>query len=93
MIGSINGSQGVYFAQYENYPAPKGSLLNFDTEDEAIISARARILNELERFNAGEGNEVDLALATAMGKIQVEAAATVINAKEEMMDAIMGIIE
>jgi hypothetical protein len=93
MIGNITGSQEVQFPQYSNPGRPAGSLLNFDVEDEAIISAQAKILNELEKFNAGAGNELDLALATVMGEIQVEAAATVIKTKDEMVAAVMDIID
>jgi len=93
MIGSIGNSQEVCFPQYNNSGRSGGSLLNFDIEDKAIISTQAKILNELEKFNAGEGNEIDLALATTMGKVQVEAAVTVIKTKDEMMDAIMEIVD
>ena len=93
MIGSISGSQEVHFPQYSNPGRHCGSLLNFDVEDEAIISAQAKILNELEKFNAGAGNELELALASVTGEIQVEAAATVIKTKDEMMDAVMDIID
>ncbi len=93
MIESINSSQGVNYIQNNNYSRAPGSLLDFSSEDQAIISAQAKILNELEKFNAGAGNEVELALASTMGKIQVKAAVSVINAKGEMVDAVMEMID
>lgn len=94
MIEGINSAQQVYNALCCKAPAQSGGgLLNFDVEDEAIISSQAKILNELDKFNSGEGNEVDLALATVMGKIQTEAAVNVIKTKDEMMDAVMSIVD
>lgn len=93
MIGNVSSIQGTCLPEYSGTKRATGSLLNFETEDEAIISAQAKILNELERFNAGEGNELDLALATTMGELQIEAVATVIKTKDEMMDSIMEIVD
>ncbi|OGI03500.1 MAG: hypothetical protein A2Y25_10935 [Candidatus Melainabacteria bacterium GWF2_37_15] len=94
MIEGISSSQHIYSPQYSASSRPAvNSLLNFDTEDQAIISAQAKILNELDRFNAGEGNEIELALATITGEIQVKAAVHVIKTKNEMMDSIMKIMD
>ena len=94
MIGNISGSPQVYLPQYNNSAKLGGeSLNNFDVEDKAIISAQAKILNELDKFNAGEGNEIDLAMAASMGKIQVEAEAKVIKTKNEMMGTILNMME
>lgn len=57
------------------------SLNNFDIEDKAIISAQAKMLNELDKYNSGSGNEVDLALAQVQSKIHIGAVVNVINAK------------
>ncbi len=92
MIESINNSGQINSIQFSHSYRGGSGLLNFDIEDQAIISAQAKILNELEKFNAGEGNEIELALASIMGEIQVEASANVIKAKDEMMDAIMDIL-
>lgn len=93
MVESISSSQGLNFYQHKNYTRTPGSLLNFDKEDQAIISSQARILIELEKYNAGEGNEIDLVIASSMGRAQVEAAAKAINSKGEMFDAIMEIVD
>lgn len=92
MIEETGGLNPIYNGWNSGYSRPTSSLLNFDIEDRAIISSQAKILNELEKLNAGEGNEVDLALASVMGRVQVEAAATVIKTKDEMMDSVMEII-
>jgi len=92
MIESINNSVQISNIQPSHSYKGGSVLLDFDIEDQAIISSQAKILNELEKFNAGEGNEVELALATVMGEVQVEASANVIKAKNEMMDAIMDMI-
>ena len=64
-------------------------LNSFENEDTAIISAQAKLLNELDKYNAGQSNETDLALTCINSKIQVNAAAKVINTKKEMMDTIL----
>lgn len=89
MIESIGQTPQLQDVQPTSYKRPVSSLTNFDLEDQAIISAQAKILNELEKFNAGEGNEFELAVANITGKIQVEAAVNVIKTKDEMMDTLM----
>ncbi|OGI22617.1 MAG: hypothetical protein A2287_04590 [Candidatus Melainabacteria bacterium RIFOXYA12_FULL_32_12] len=64
-------------------------LNNFDVEDKAIISAQAKLLNELEKFNSGEGDVINLALQSAISELTVSANANVINTKKEMMDTIL----
>jgi hypothetical protein len=67
-------------------PAP---LHSFDSEDEAIISAEARFLSELDKFYAGKSTETDLALAGITSKIQVQASAKVIKTKKDMLDTVL----
>lgn len=94
MIESIGSSQHVQNLQLGRASGVGArSLNNFDIEDESIISAQAKILNELEKYNSGEGNEIDLALTCKMGELQVEAAVNVIKTKNEMMDAVMDMME
>jgi len=64
-------------------------LNSFETEDTAIISAQAKILNELDKYNSGQSNEIDLALTCITSKNQVEAVARVIDTKKEMLDTIL----
>jgi hypothetical protein len=73
--------------------ASSGSLCNFDVEDQSIISAEAKMLNELDKYNNGESNEVNLAVTNITSKYQVEAAVNVINTKNDMMEKIMQIGE
>jgi len=90
-VSEINNYKQINNFSYSDkkYAAAIREPLNsFEKEDEAIISAQAKILNELERFNSGEGNELDLAVACITGKHQVEAVAKVIKTKNEMMDSI-----
>jgi hypothetical protein len=94
MIEPIGSSQYVHNLQPGRASAIGArSLNNFDIEDESIISAQARILNELEKYNSGEGNELDLALTCKMGELQVEATINVIKTKNEMLDAVMDMME
>ena len=65
------------------------SLTSFDVEDNAIISSQAKMLNELDKFNTGEGNAVNLAVSSVMSKITVSAEANVIQAKINMIDDIL----
>ena len=64
-------------------------LNSFETEDTSIISAQAKLLNELDKYNAGQSNETNLTLTCINSKIQVNASAKVINTKKEMMDTIL----
>lgn len=66
---------------------------SFDIEDQAIISSQAKLLYELEKFNSGEGDAVDLALAGVMAKLTTSAEVNVINTKKDMMDSILKIGE
>lgn len=64
-------------------------LNSFNDEDEAIISSQAKMLNELEKFNSGKGNELDLALAGVMAKTTVKAEVNVIDIKKDMLNTIL----
>ena len=66
-------------------------LTSFDIEDKAIISAQAKLLNELDKFNSGEGDIIDLAVTRVESQNQVEAMVHVINTKTHMMDKILEI--
>ncbi|EKE04234.1 MAG: hypothetical protein ACD_20C00095G0013 [uncultured bacterium] len=68
-------------------------LTSFDVEDQAIISAQAKLLNELEKFNSGEGDIVNLAVQSAISELTVTANANVINTKKEMIDTILDIMD
>lgn len=68
-------------------------LTSFDVEDQAIISAQAKLLNELEKFNSGEGEIVNLVVQSAISELAVAANANVINTKKEMMDTILDIMD
>lgn len=61
------------------------SFASFDIEDKAIISAKAKMLNELEKYNAGESDEVTLALETVKGKTQIEANLRVFETKNDIL--------
>lgn len=96
MVSSVsNISQSNFQTQtYQRKASTTDSfepLNSFAEEDEAIISSQAKLLNELEKFNAGEGDAIDLALASVMSKFTVSAEVNVINTKKEMMDCILEI--
>lgn len=65
------------------------SLNSFETEDTAIISAQAKLLNELDKYNSGQSDELDLALTCITSKNQVKAVARVIKTKNQMLDTIL----
>lgn len=100
MVSTINSLEKsifqpeIYQRQFsttkETDSEPKGL---FTDEDEAIISSQAKLYNELEKFNSGGDNFVELAEANVMAKITTQAEVNVINTKKEMMDAILNIGE
>lgn len=94
MVSEINNiKQSSFQPEFSKRQVPVNNgfepLNSFADEDQAIISAQANMLNELEKFNAGEGDALDLVLASEMAKITVEAQVNVINAKTDMMDEIL----
>lgn len=98
MVSGINSiGQSVFQPQisqrqFSTSEAP-ASLMSFDLEDEAIISSQAKLLNELDKFNSGEGNAVDLALAGVMSKVVVSAEVNVIQAKKDMFDNLLDMVK
>lgn len=75
-------------------PAEKSEpITSFDIEDQAIISSQAKLLSELDKFNSGGDNAVELATASVMAKTTVAAEVNVIKAKENMFDTILGMCE
>lgn len=98
MVSGINNIQQSTF-QPKSYqrqvittytPEPINS---FDIEDQAIISSQAKLLNELDKFNSGEGDPLNLALAGITAKTTVKAEANVIKAKSDIMDTILKTVE
>ncbi len=65
------------------------SLISFDEEDEAIISAEAKMQYELEKFNGGADNLLELIGASVNAKFTAQAEARVVDTKKEMLDIIM----
>lgn len=72
--------------------APESST-SFYAEDNAIISSQAKMLYELDKFNAGNDNLLDLAVSCVVAKYTASAEVNVINTKKEMMDDILKIGE
>ena len=96
MIQGIENSSVInsfYSMERKGIYTPSGSISSFETEDQAIISAQAKLLNELEKYNAGESDELDLAITCITSKNQVEAVAEVINTKKEILDTIIDMTE
>lgn len=67
-------------------------LNSFDDEDQAIISSQAKLLNELDKFNSGNGDVVNLALASVESKFTVQAEVNVINTKKDMFDTLLNMV-
>lgn len=95
VLGINNIEQNIFqmpFSQPQTSSKATFEPLNsFADEDEAIISAEAKLLNELNKFNSGEDNFVDLALANVTSKFTVSAEVNVIQTKKDMMDSILEI--
>jgi hypothetical protein len=94
MVSSINNIGQSSFQPQISQPQfsstdTQESPTSFDDEDKAIISSQAKLLNELDKFNAGGDNVVDLAAACVMAKTTVSAEVDVINTKKHMIDDIL----
>jgi len=92
MIQGIQSSSNInsYFPSEKKADFVTREPLNsFETEDTAIISAQAKILNELDKYNSGQSDELNLALTCITSKNQVKAVARVISTKKEMLDTIL----
>lgn len=68
---------------------PHESSISFEDEDQAIISSEANLMNELDKFNSGQGDAVDLAMAGVTAKITTQAEVNVINSKKHMYDTLL----
>lgn len=95
MVSGINNiEKSVFYPQYSVSKTSGGSsLLDFDLEDSAIISSEAKLLNELNKYNAGESDELNLALARVNAKNTVSAEVNVIQAKKDMFDEILDLAD
>lgn len=97
MVSGINNIEQSIFQpqlsqrQLSTKDMPSSSPTSFDIEDQAIISSQAKMQNELEKFNAGEGDPLDLALSSVIAKFTVSAEVNVIQAKKDMFDEILDI--
>jgi len=92
MIQGIQNTSNIssYFPYEKKADFVTNEPLNsFETEDTAIISAQAKILNELDKYNSGQSDELNLALTCITSKNQVKAVARVISTKKEMLDTIL----
>lgn len=93
MISSINNIQQSVF-QPQSYPRQDikstfEPLNSFADEDTAIISSEAKLQYELEKFNAGGSNDVDLAVANVVTKNTVSAEINVVQTKKDMIDVLL----
>lgn len=94
MILSINNLNGIFQPQIFQQNSPKDApsqLGNFEEEDQAIISAEANMQYELEKFNSGADNLVELALSNVMARITTGAEVNAINVEKDMMDEVLKI--
>jgi len=95
MVNGINGITGTNYQPYQNQASNESITRKsdiFGESDEAIISAQAKLMNALERFNNGEGDIIDLAVTSITSEIEVAANAHVINAQKHMMDKFIDLI-
>lgn len=98
MVSEINNIGKSNFSEIAKLQTSKTSsdtnetlepINSFNDEDQAIVSAEAKLLNELNKFNSGAGNDVELAAANVMAKVTVEAEASVIKAKKDSLDTLL----
>lgn len=96
MISDINNIESSSFQPQVQFSPRQASiddkfepLNSFADEDQAIISSQAKLLNELDKFNSGADNGIDLALASVMAKTTVEAEVNVIDVKKDMLNTIL----
>lgn len=83
----IAQSYGVSNSSPQSYT----SLNDFSDNDQAIISAEAKYLNEIEKFNSGNGDAVNFAITGEITKFSVAANVNAINAKKDAIDAVLDI--
>lgn len=88
-IQSSNNINSYFFPEKKGNFVANEPLNSFETEDTAIISSQAKLLNDLDKYNSGQRDELDLALTCITSKNQVKAVARVIDTKKEMMDTIL----
>jgi len=94
MIQSINPLK-IYSDQYSVPSSQKRSSISleppfvYENEDTAIISAEAKMLDELDRYNSGESNELKLVMTSNEAKYQVMANSRVIKVQKEITDSVM----
>lgn len=98
MISDINKvGQSSFVPEISPKHAPpkesSDSLTSFDEEDEAIISAEAKMQYELEKFNSGGDNLLQLVGASVNAKFTTQAEARVVDTKKQMMDTILNMGE
>lgn len=98
MISGINkveqSSLQPEISQRQSTPSNKFEPIDsFYQEDEAIISSEAKLQYELEKFNSGAANAVDLALANVTAKTTVNAEVNVIQTKKNMLDVLLGMAD
>lgn len=100
MISGINNykniqqsdfSSQIFSKQNESTDYENDSMISFADEDQAIISSQAKLQYELEKFNSGGDNLIDLMVTNVTSKITTKAAVNVINTKKDMLDAILDI--
>lgn len=98
MISDINKvSQSSFQPEISQRYAPSKehfeSAGSFDEEDQAIISAEAQMQYELEKFNSGGDNLLELIGATVNAKHTAQVEARVVDTKKSMLDTILGMGE
>lgn len=98
MISGINkveqSSLQPEISQRQSSPPTKFEPIDsFYEEDQAIISSQAKLQYELEKFNSGGDNAVDLALANVTAKTTANAEVNVINTKKNMLNVLLGMAD
>ena len=95
MVDAVNNNSFASFVSgvsksepVETVPAQKHGSSS-DTAARAIISAEAKMLNALEKYNSGQSGEAELMVANKTAQVEVEANAKVIETQNEIHDTLM----
>ena len=90
-VNGLNSPSYINLLSGVSQTAQVEPLHSFDIEDKAIISAEAKLLNEMDKYNSGAGNAIDLALTRINSVNQVDATVNLINSKKDMFDKVLEI--
>jgi len=91
-VNPVNSANFFISGYQKGTMASEASASAPEINDSAIISAQAKLLNELEKYNAGESDEISLAVTAITSKHEAEANVYALKVHKECMDSVLDII-